>query len=124
MLSKGELSKMNVSVRVTELDIFQDLLGLLAKVYDETTDPNTQQLIEEGLNRIKGQAEPQATGSKLGDIVIFRDRQGREHEAIVVHIWAPDLVNLYVNHGIIPTSVPRYSEGMTGYYYKPKENTA
>jgi hypothetical protein len=54
-------------------------------------------------------------------VVTFIDMQGEHHDALVVETWTLDCVNLvYVKEDgsvYCQTSVPRYIEGMSAFYF-------
>lgn len=70
-----------------------------------------------------------------GSNVQFIDKEGKEHNALVIHVWETTLNVVYVepnksqrqskdesdssgNHRIIETSVPWFENGMSGFYVK------
>ena len=65
-----------------------------------------------------------------GSIVEFVDREGNEHNALILHVWVGSLNIAYVgteedSHGRVivrETSVPWHENGLGGFYVKKPGN--
>lgn len=126
------IAGLNANISVTDLDVFADVMNIVKFAYDRS-DAETKAMIEKRLSAAVGEisdVQGFLQGKfKLGseshiekdDIVVFVDRNGQEHLATVTTVWTQECVNLYVDDfgekQAQPTSVPRYREGMSGFYF-------
>lgn len=66
----------------------------------------------------------------VGTYVKYVDFEGKEHDALITHVWSTCVNLVYVgsksgdsfgNERLYATSVPPHSEGMNGNYFYPHD---